>query len=126
MAGTKPRSEEVFRALWEKNLCDPTVVARVIVVDDQVVGGISCFKHEGCDAVGYWLSRAVWGQGVASNALAQFVREVPVRPLHATVLRTNAGSIRVLEKNGFRLTGYSMGEETDRYIAGEIATFVLD
>jgi RimJ/RimL family protein N-acetyltransferase len=33
------------------------------------------------------------------------LRIVPLRPLHARVAKTNLGSIRVLEKCGFRVTG---------------------
>ena len=36
-----------------------------------------------------------------------------------------AASRHILEKHGFRRTGFRMGEETDRYLAREIADFVL-
>ena len=126
MAGTKPRSEEAFRAVWEKIFADPGVIGRVIERHGVVVGGISCFKLEGLDAVGYWIGREHWGRGLASRGLALFLSEVERRPLHATAARENAASIRVLEKCGFRLTGYRMGEETDRFVACELAEFVLD
>lgn len=126
LAGTKPRGPEAFRALWEQALSDPDVVARVILSGGVVAGGISCFKADGVDAVGYWIGREHWGRGVATRALALFLGEVTRRPLHATAARANAGSIRVLERCGFRLTGHAMGEETDRYLPGEVAEFVLE
>jgi len=43
------------------------------------------------------------GQGVATRALAAFLRVVTERPLHAHVAKHNVGSIRVLEKCGFSL-----------------------
>jgi len=55
--------------------------------------------------VGYWIGREHWGRGVATAALAAFVAEVTERPLFAHVVNSNAGSIRVLEKCGFRRTG---------------------
>lgn len=125
LAGTKPRSAESFRAIWDQILKDSSVVTRVIVEGDVVVGVISCFKRDGLDAVGYWIAREHWGRGIASRAFALFLQEVTLRPLHATAARANAASIRVLEKCGFRLTGYRMGEETDRHVACELATFVL-
>lgn len=55
--------------------------------------------------VTYWIRRDCWGQGVASAALAAFLKQVPVRPLHGRVVQDNLGSIRVLERNGFVRTG---------------------
>lgn len=125
MAGTKPRTREVFFAAWERNFADPGVNARVIVVGGAIVGSIARFQADGRDNVGYWIARTHWGQGIASRALAAFLREEHRRPLHATAARTNVRSHRILEKCGFRCTGFRMGEETDRYIAREIADFVL-
>jgi len=141
MAGTKPRSEASFQAIWGKILNDPAVMARVIVGGGDggdgdrsgggggggatVVGSISCFKQDGCDEVGYWIAREHWGKGIASQALALFLREATPRPMHATVVRANAASIRVLEKCGFAMTGCHMGSETERYVGCEVATFVL-
>ena len=48
------------------------------------------------------------------------------RPLHARAARSNAGSIRVLEKCGFVLTGFEWSEETERFPACEEAIFVLE
>lgn len=126
LAGTKPRPKEVFLALWEKIFTDPAVVPRVIICDSQVVGGISCFQADGHDAVGYWIAREHWGKGIAGRALELFLAEMKRRPLHATAARANTASIRILEKCGFRFTGYHMGEETDRYLPCEVASFVLD
>ncbi|MET0578289.1 MAG: GNAT family N-acetyltransferase, partial [Ilumatobacteraceae bacterium] len=44
-----------------------------------------------------------WGRGIATAALTAFLGEVTERPLHADVLKTNVGSLRVLQKCGFRL-----------------------
>lgn len=130
MAGIKPRTREAFFAAWERNLTDPGVNSRVIEIDGvrahEVVGNVSRFQAEGHDCVGYWVARAHWGKGVASRALALFLDEERRRPLHATTARTNAPSRRVLEKCGFRCVGYRMGEETERYVAREIADYVLE
>jgi RimJ/RimL family protein N-acetyltransferase len=53
----------------------------------------------------YWIDRAYWGQGIASEALAQFLDVVPVRPLRARAASDNARSLRVLQKAGFRVLG---------------------
>lgn len=126
LAGTKPRTKEVFLALWEKIFADQAVVPRVIICDGELVGGISCFQADGLDAVGYWIAREHWGKGIAGRALELFLAEFKRRPLHATAARANTASIRILEKCGFRCTGHHIGEETDRYVACEVASFVLD
>jgi len=126
LAGVKPRSEEAFRAVWDRLFQDATIVARVILDHDAVVGAISCFQKEGIDYVGYWVSRSHWGRGVASQALAIFLSELPRRPLRASVAMHNPASMRVLEKCGFRRTVTFLGEETERYVAGEVVEFVLD
>jgi RimJ/RimL family protein N-acetyltransferase len=51
--------------------------------------------------VGYWLGREFWGQGIATQALALFLKEERTRPLVAHVAQHNIGSRRVLEKCGF-------------------------
>lgn len=126
MAGTKPRTREVFFAAWERIFTDPGVNSRVIEIDGVIVGSISRFHADGHDCVGYWISRAHWGKGVASRALTMFLGEERRRPLHATTARTNAPSRHILEKCGFRCVGFRMGEETERFVAREIADFVLE
>jgi RimJ/RimL family protein N-acetyltransferase len=130
MAGTKPRTREAFFAAWERNFADPGVNGRVIEIDGvrgaEIVGSIARFQADGHDAVGYWIAREHWGKGIASRALAMFLSEDRRRPLHATAARTNAPSRRILEKCGFRCVGFRIGEETERYVAREIADFVLE
>ncbi|MFM9994643.1 MAG: GNAT family N-acetyltransferase [Phycisphaerales bacterium] len=130
MAGTKPRTREVFFETWERIFADPGVASRVIEIDGvrgpEIVGSIGCFQADGHDCVGYWIARPHWGKGVASRALAMFLGEERRRPLHATTTRANAPSRRILEKCGFRCVGFRTGEETERFVAGEIADFVLE
>jgi RimJ/RimL family protein N-acetyltransferase len=134
MAGTKPRTREVFFAVWQQHFANPLINARVIEIDvggsgerrSEIVGTLACFQAEGRDCFGYWIARAHWGKGIASRALALFLDEEPRRPLHATAVRTNAPSRRILEKCGFRCVGFHMGEETERFLAMELAEFVLE
>lgn len=51
------------------------------------------------------LARLRLGPKVATTALAVLIDLEPVRPLHADAAADNAGSIRVLEKCGFTVTG---------------------
>jgi RimJ/RimL family protein N-acetyltransferase len=126
MAGTKPRTREVFFAAWKDYFANPDINSRVIELNGEVVGSIGCFQADGHNCVGYWIARPHWGKRIASRALAMFLAEEPRRPLHATAASANAASHRILQKCGFKRMGVQMGEETDRFIACEIMNFVLE
>src|SRR5262249_40355475 len=89
MAAVKPRDWDAYQTMWLKILDDPTVVARAIVVDDGVVGQIGCFRSDDQDCVGYWIDRAEWGRGYASQALKLLLEDLTIRPLHARVATHN-------------------------------------
>lgn len=130
MAGVKPRSREAFDATWEKIFADPKVIPRTIEAHAgetrEIVGSVNIFQADGKDMVGYAIGRRHWGRGFATRALRLFLDENAQRPLHATAVANNAGSIRVLERCGFRLIGREMGQETERYLAAELVHFVLE
>ena len=67
--------------------------------------GIASFVLEGDTEVTYWIRRDRWGRGIATAALAELLRQVTVRPLFARIAADNAGSARVLLRNGFRSDG---------------------
>ena len=102
MAAFPSRDREQFDAHWAKILLDDAVVARTILADGVVAGGINSWRADGRRLVGYWIGREHWGRAVATRALDQFVSEMPDRPLYAHVAAHNAGSIRVLQKCGFQ------------------------
>lgn len=119
MAAFSPRQRDDFMAHWAKIAADPSGVVRAILLDGTVVGNLCCFDRDGLREIGYWIAREHWGKGIASRSLAMFLREVKERPLHAFVVADNVGSVRVLEKNGFRVLRRekvylaSRGEELD-------------
>ena len=125
MAAVYPRDAETFNAHWAKILGDASVVAKAILVDAVLVGYISCFNMDGQDAVGYWIAKEHWGRGIATRALALLLEEVPTRPLHARVATHNVGSIRVLERCGFSITGYEQSPGTERYVACKEAIILI-
>jgi RimJ/RimL family protein N-acetyltransferase len=102
MAAFPARDQDQFEAHWARVRADDTLVARTIVADGAVAGNIGSWPDHGQQLVGYWVGREWWGRGVATRALALLADEVSVRPLYAHVAAHNAGSIRVLEKCGFR------------------------
>lgn len=109
MAAFPARARDVFMNHWAKILSDENVVAMAVVVDRRVAGSIVCWPQNAKRLVGYWIGKDHWGKGVATQALAMFVRLVAERPLYAYVARRNLPSIRVLEKCRFVLCP----EETD-------------
>ena len=102
MAAFPARDKEQFAAHWAKVRADDANVLRTIVADGQVAGNIGSWQQDGQQFLGYWVGREFWGRGVGTQALALLVDEVSVRPLYAHVVVHNVGSIRVLEKCGFR------------------------
>ena len=105
MAAHPPRDPDAFQSHWLELLSKQTVIPKTILVDDRVAGYILSFVYFGVREVGYWIGKAYWNQGIATQALLEFLDQVPLRPLRASVAKHNRGSIRVLEKCGFRLVG---------------------
>ena len=97
-----------FMRHWEGILKNKAIVARTIIYKEKIAGHIICWKEKYEQQVGYWIGKEFWGRGIASAALAEFLREVKIRPLYAYVANHNLASKRVLEKNGFVLLDESV------------------
>lgn len=117
LAVVPARSRPEFLSHWAKISADPRVVLRTITASGDPVGNALSFVRDGHRHIGYRISRAHWGRGVASTALPLLLHEISERPLIATVAEHNAGSIRVLEKSGFR---YVSSEPWEDGITGAI------
>lgn len=108
-----------FERRWARLRSDSSTTNRAIEIDGRVVGHIASFDLDGRREVTYWIGREDWGRGIATRALERFLRLETTRPLYAAAASDNAGSIRVLAKNGFVIVGESRGfayggqEETD-------------
>jgi [ribosomal protein S5]-alanine N-acetyltransferase len=112
------RDDEYFteagqRDLIQAALDSPSSGPYVIELDGRVVGRINLntivrgpFQSS---SLGYWVSQDVNGRGVASAAVAEIVRvafgPLGLHRLEAGTLVHNAGSQRVLERNGFQRYG---------------------
>jgi RimJ/RimL family protein N-acetyltransferase len=100
---------DAFERRWSRLRADATVLNRVIVVDDDVVGTIGSWGDPGEREVTYWIGRSYWGKGIATEALRAFLAVERSRPLHAHVAADNVASRRVLEKCGFRVIATGRG-----------------
>lgn len=101
MVAFSSRDRAAFDQHWAKLLADDSCLKKTIVVDGQVVGNIGSWLSDGKREIGYWIDRAFWGRGIATEALSAFLRLEQTRPLYAGVAKHNAASIRVLQKCGF-------------------------
>ena len=101
---------------------DTSVSYRVIDVDGAVAGTIGSFRIDDQLEVTFWVDRAQWGRGIATAALQILLAETSERPLYARAASDNVGSLRVLEKAGFRRIGVNRdfapgrGEEIEETI----------
>jgi RimJ/RimL family protein N-acetyltransferase len=117
-----PRDKAAFDAHWEKILSSSQITRRTIVAGGQVAGHISCYPHGENLEVTYWLGREFWGGGLATHALNRMLQLVVDRPIFARAATDNIGSIRVLQKCGFKIIGKNndfsngRGEDTEEYI----------
>jgi len=105
MAALPARDRDAFMAHWGKIMADDSVVLKTILFDGQVAGNVLSFERSGEREVGYWIGKEFWGKGIATQALAEFLDYVKMRPLYAHVAKHNIASRRVLEKCGFTITG---------------------
>jgi RimJ/RimL family protein N-acetyltransferase len=88
---------------------DTSIVHRVIDVDGVAVGTIGSFRIDDQREVTYWVDRTWWGKGIATRALQILLDEIDERPVYGRAASDNAGSLRVLEKAGFRRIGVDRG-----------------
>ena len=117
-----PADRDAFDDRWRRIFADATLINRTILHRDEVVGSLSCHRWFGDPEITYWVARPHWGKGIATVALSMFLEQVPERPLFARAAVDNLGSIRVLEKCGFRVIDIerefanARGEEIDEAV----------
>lgn len=121
-----PSDRDAFMAHWAKILADDTIVKRAILWQGKVAGNIGSFLWDGTREISYWIGTEYWGKGIATSALAQFLQIVEERPLYAHAAADNLGSIRVLEKCGFKVVGRERSFAPARGEEIEEVVLVLD
>jgi RimJ/RimL family protein N-acetyltransferase len=104
-----PDDRSAFDAHMAKIMSSPENGLWAIDRDGRLVGTIGSYPFEGATEVTYWIDRSCWGQGIATQALRLLLDQIPARPVRARAASDNAGSLRVLEKAGFRPIGTEMG-----------------
>jgi len=117
MAAFPSRDRDAFMAHWiNKVLANHTNIVKTILFDGQVAGNIVSWDQSGEREVGYWIGREYWGKGIATKALAEFLKVAKTRPLFAHAAKHNVASQRVLQKCGFVISGEAKFIEDDKEI----------
>lgn len=99
-----------------------TVTTGAILAGGRDAGHIACYPPCEDREVTCWLGRKFWSRGVATEALRQLLRRVIARPILARAATDNLGSLRVLQKCGFKITGkdrgfaHGRGTDTEEYL----------
>ena len=106
---TPPHAELADSEAWVRSMVevDPTISDDFIVeLDGRVIGKLGCWH---LPEIGFLLAPDVWGQGLASEAMAAFLAHRREQPLHRTLKADvdprNIASLRLLLKHGFVETG---------------------
>ena len=82
-----------------------------IEIDNGVVGGIGLMhitKNHKAE-IGYWLGKKYWGKGIMTEAIKIVLdyafNQINLKRIYAKVFIKNKPSVRILEKNKFKLEG---------------------
>ena len=119
-----PTDRAAFMAHWARIMGDDAVTIKTILFHGQIVGHMLSYPWLDKPQIGYWMLREYWGKGIATTALAKFLREVKVRPLYARAAKDNVASLRVMEKCGFIVVREDKGCANAR--GQEVEEFLLE
>ncbi|HMQ69991.1 MAG TPA: GNAT family N-acetyltransferase [Ignavibacteria bacterium] len=117
-----PTDKDFYMERQKRFLKDKTINAQTILYGDEIAGSIAKFEIDGVPEITYWIGRNFWNQGIATNALKEFLKTEEARPIRGRTAFDNIGSQKVLEKSGFKITGTdkgfanARGKETEEFI----------
>lgn len=111
---------------YTKHLADPTITMRTIKANDEIIGSVAKYMMEGDAEITYGIDKKYWRQGIASTALADFLKIELARPIFGRVAFDNYGSQKVLEKCGFIRIGSDRGFANARQAEIEEYIYKLD
>ncbi|EAR25318.1 putative acetyltransferase [marine actinobacterium PHSC20C1] len=100
-----PDDRNEFDTWFARILANPTVIAQAVCNGGELVGMIATFTMDAERELTYWIDRAVWGQGIASAALALMLERDLHRPLQARTAVHNVRSAAVVTRHGFLEVG---------------------
>ena len=117
--------EEALEDYGKTLLPDARSYGRTIVVNGNYIGDVWCYCIDMDEEPNAMLSycifeKAYWSQGIATEAIAMFLKEVrskyALSTMGAFTFSDHLASIRVLEKNGFvELETFSEGGRDSKF-----------
>jgi RimJ/RimL family protein N-acetyltransferase len=119
-----PADRGVFDHHWGSIINDPKVIVRTIEHNGEVAGSILVFENETIPEISFWTASRYWGQGITTSAVDAFLAEYTARPLRARVPQDNIGSIKVLERRGFKVIEESADFSNAR--AAVVKEFIME
>ena len=110
---TLKETHDYIEEMLRRELAGTHLYASIVLKSTQEIIGTAMifnFDHEAKHAeIGYVFHRSHWGKGYGSETISLmngFASDsLNLHKLHARVVDANIGSIRVLEKNGYKLEG---------------------
>ena len=105
-------AEEAVADYRQTLLPGATSYGRTILADGKYVGDVWCYCIDPQDSPNAMISYCIiqpelWGLGIASEGLGLFLSEIrekhSIQSVGAFTFSQNTSSIRVLEKNGFKM-----------------------
>jgi RimJ/RimL family protein N-acetyltransferase len=118
-----PADRDSFNRRWTGFLTNENMFKKTILYNGEVAGHIIAYKADR-DLLTYWIGREYWGKRIATQAVAEFIKMMPIRPLYAYVAVDNIASLRVLQKNGFEIIEKEVGYANAR--GGELEEYLLE
>ncbi|MDO5633650.1 MAG: GNAT family N-acetyltransferase [Micrococcus sp.] len=104
-APRNPRDRGVFDYHWARLLNDADTVVRTIEFEGAPVGAVMSVRENGIPELSFWTAQEVWGKGLTTAAVDEFLAEFTERPVRARVPSDNVGSQKVLSRRGFAVIG---------------------
>ena len=107
----KDAKQWLYKVINNRRRKIPESVVFAIEMDGRAVGSISInkIKQEHKAEIGYWLGEKYQGKGIMTQAIKEITkygfRELKLRRIYAQVFLFNKGSMRVLEKSGYKFEG---------------------
>ncbi|MCI5057017.1 MAG: GNAT family N-acetyltransferase [Flavobacteriales bacterium] len=121
-----PSDEDAYMKKWIRLLNDEKVNCHTVLSGSEIVGSVAKYVMDGQNEITYWIDRKHWGLGVASYAVKMFLEIETSRPMNARVAVDNRGSVRVLEKCGFKRKGVETGYANARRQKIEEYVYLLE
>ena len=107
-------------------LQNDSINSYTILLNGAIVGSVGIWVMGEKPQITYGIGKAFWGQGIATAALALFLKKVDTYPLYGRAASDNIRSIKILERAGFVKTGTDRGFAAARNQEIEEVIFRVD